>query len=138
MVCTSSQHRPGIADIDCREIDGVLDQPLSDRTLHEAGVRLDLGQLDGLVLPLRGNSKGGDGHSQDQRQGQQENEDLSHNFLTFLCAAPPRRMVLYWLGDFLALGDNPVCAITDTVESNKSDFTTSEPTKIKCEDIGTQ
>lgn len=73
MVCTSFQNGHGKADFD-----GIGLEPVGDRTLDEAGVRLDLGQLDGLVLPLRSNGKGGDGHGCDQSQGQNKYDNLSH------------------------------------------------------------
>ena len=79
MVCTSFQYGHGKADFD-----GVGLEPVGDRTLDEAGVRLDLGQLDRLILPLRSNGKGGHGHGCDQSHYQNEHDDLSHIVLTFV------------------------------------------------------
>lgn len=87
MVCTSFQNGHGKADFDV-----VCLEPVGDRTLDEAGVRLDLGKIDGLVLPLRSNGEGGHGHGCDQRQGQNKYDNLSHIVLTFLwwgCFHPP-------------------------------------------------
>lgn len=79
MVCTSVQYGHGKADFD-----GVGLEPVGDRTLDEAGVRLDLGQLDGLVLPLRSNRIRRNRHRYDQSQGQNKYDNLSHIFLTFV------------------------------------------------------
>ena len=86
MVCTSVQYGPRKADFD-----GVGLEPVGDRTLDEAGVRLDLRQLDGLVLPLRSNRIRRNRHRCDQSQGQNEYDNLSHIFLTFMWVAPPRK-----------------------------------------------
>lgn len=86
MVCTSFQYGHSKADFD-----GIGLEPVGDRTLDEAGVRLDLGQLDGLVLPARSDSKGGYGHGQDQSQGQNKYDNLFHKLLLY--KFPRRRIV---------------------------------------------
>lgn len=90
MVCTSygiylnlAQGLAGKTDFERGQLDGVGLEPVGDRTLDEAGVRLDLGQLDGLVLPLRSNRIRRNRHRCDQSQGQNKYDNLSHIFLTF-------------------------------------------------------
>lgn len=78
MVCTSFQHGHGKADFDRIGL-----EPVSNHALDKTGVRLDLGQLDRLVLPLRSHGKGGHGHGCDQSHDQNEHDNLSHIFLTF-------------------------------------------------------
>ena len=79
MACTSFQYGHGKADF----AGGGL-EPVGDGTLDEAEVRLDLGQLDRLILPLRSNGEGGDGHCGDHRHDQDENDDFSHSFTPLL------------------------------------------------------
>ena len=86
MVCTSVQYGHGKADFD-----GVGLEPVGDRTLNEAGVRFDLGQLDGLVLPPGGHGECGHGHGCDQSQGQNKYDNLSHKITPLLLPSQPGR-----------------------------------------------
>ena len=81
MVVSSAQRGACVGDIDCREIDGVGLEPIGDRVLDESGTDLDLGQLDGLVLPRRSNGECGDCQGYDQQHSQNKCDDLYHSLL---------------------------------------------------------